>query len=346
MNRDEFFQNLDPENITPEQAAQMLELEGDTGNAPETGSDAPSAPAVAEGGDSGAQDNAGQGSNEGGDGNANNPDASGGTGGDKDAGGDAGNGDAETPVLLAKDGVHTIPYDKLVEAREAEKRWKAEAEAAKAELERLQSQAQEESDSNEELSTHERNEAIAQDAIDNGIDPDLFGDWSEEDLAKGVMKLVELKLQEERQRMTQQQSQEEASRAHYQAIYDAHPDADSIIESKELAEWIESQPSHVKIGVQNVLQSGSAQQVIEVFNDFKAATGKTQAGSDDVKAKARQAASAVTSEPPASLSDIPGGKAAGASLEEQLANLDGTDLLDRMQDMTPDQIDSVLNRLI
>lgn len=339
MNRDEFFQNLDPENITPEQAAQMLELEGDTGTVPEMGSAAPDVPAVAESGDAGGQGNP--------DGSAgNDPKTGSNEGGGTDAGGDADEGNAETPVVLAKDGVHTIPYDKLVEAREAEKHWKAEAEAAKAELERLQAQAQQDSGDDEQLTTHEKNEAIAQDAIENGIDPDLFGDWSEEDLAKGVMKLVEMKLQEERQRMTQQQSQEQANRAHYQAIYDAHPDADSIIESKELAEWIEAQPSHVKIGVQNVLNSGSAQQVIEVFDAFKAATGKTQAGSDDVKAKARQAASSVAGQPPVSLSDIPGGKASGASLDEQMANMEGVDLLDRMQDMTPEQIETVLNRLI
>ena len=39
-----------------------------------------------------------------------------------------------TPVLLAKDGVHTIPYDKLVEARTAEAHWKQVAAEAQAQL--------------------------------------------------------------------------------------------------------------------------------------------------------------------------------------------------------------------
>lgn len=49
--------------------------------------------------------------------------------------------DPANPVVLAKDGVHTIPYEKLVEARDGEKHWKAQAEAAQQQLAALQAQA-------------------------------------------------------------------------------------------------------------------------------------------------------------------------------------------------------------
>lgn len=330
INKDEFFQNLDAENITPEQAAQMIEfgLEGDTdvpASTPETESDAPDALADADGNPSEqVQEHQA----------------------DKDTQPNEGAATDAEPVLMAKDGRHTIPYQQLVDAREGEQRWKAEAEAAKATLEQLQAKAS--ADAGEDLSTHEQNAAIAQEAVDSGIDPDLFGDFSEEDLAKGVMKLVEQKLAEIQLQQTQQQTQESATDAHFKMIYDAHPDADSIIESQELAQWIDSQPSHTKLGIQTVLQRGNAQDVIGVFNDFKKSTGETQPepSQDDVKAKARQVASSVTSEPPVSLSAIPGAKPEGTSLAEQMANMEGIDLVQRMADMTPDQINDLLNRTL
>ncbi|MDA0423763.1 hypothetical protein, partial [Stutzerimonas frequens] len=280
INQDEFFQNLDADNITPEQAAQMIEfgLEGDTGT-PETESETPAAPTDA--GDDVSDQGAGESEVN------NEADSDEGAGDEADADSKAESEGAD-PVLMAKDGVHTIPYEKLVEAREGEQHWKAEAEAAKAELERLQAQANNSAD--DDLSTHEQNAAIAQDAIDEGVDPDLFGDFSEEDLAKGVMKLVDMKLAEIQQQQARQQSQATASNAHYQAIYDAHPDADSVVESKELAEWIDSQPSHIKLGIQTVMEKGSAQDVIGVFDSFKQATGKTQDAADSVREKAKQAA--------------------------------------------------------
>lgn len=319
INQDEFFQNLDAENITPEQAAQMLEfgLEGDTGSVPELESETPEAPTE-------QVDAVDQEASE-----------------IEEAAGQA----EPDPVLLAKDGKHTIPYEKLVEAREGERHWKAQAEAAAAELERLREQAQTRADAGEAPTATDQNAAIAQEAIDQGIDPDLFGDFSEEDLAKGVMKLIDQRLQQQTQKMTEQQSRDAAAKAHYDTIYNAHPDADSIIESKELAEWIATQPGHVKLGIETVLSTGSAQQVVEVFTAFKQSTGKAQPA-EDIRAKARQAAESARQEPPVSLSDIPGGRASGATLEEQVAGLDGTDLLERMQDMSPEQIESLLNRLI
>jgi hypothetical protein len=321
INQDEFFQNLDAENITPEQAAQMLEfgLEGDTGTMPETVSEAPDAPTE-------QADVADQGA------------------GDSSEAGQEAQAEPE-PVLLAKDGKHTIPYEKLVEAREGERHWKAQAEAAAAELDKLREQAQTRADAGEAPTVTDQNAAIAQEAIDQGIDPDIFGDFSEEDLAKGVLKLIDQRMQQQAQQMTEQQTREAAAKAHYDAIYAVHPDADSIIESKELGEWVATQPAHVKLGIETVLNTGSAQQVVDVFTAFKQATGKAQSA-DDIRAKARQAAESAKQEPPVSLSDIPGGRASGATLEEQVAGLDGTDLLERMQDMSPDQIESLLNRLI
>lgn len=325
--QDEFFQTLG-DNLTPEQAAQLLEMgqQGDTGTAPETGGE-PDASTAGDEGESGQADE------------------------QQDQESEGEQPEGEQPVLLAKDGKHTIPYEKLSEAREGEKHWKSQAEAALQDLEALKAEAQERADSGQAPTQVDQNAELAQQAIDEGVDPNLFGDFTEADLAKGVNALIESKLEERLSKMEQQQSATTAAEAHYNAIYEAHPDADSIGESQELQQWIDAQPSHIQLGVQSVLEKGSAQQVIDLFSSFKEATGKTQqagdqSSQDDVKAAAKEAVNNAEAPAPASLSDIPGGRASGAPLEEQMANMEGKDMLDRMQEMDPDKIDSLLNRMI
>lgn len=50
--------------------------------------------------------------------------------------------DPAKAVVLAKDGVHTIPYDRLEKARQGEQHWRAQAEAAQQQLAELQARAQ------------------------------------------------------------------------------------------------------------------------------------------------------------------------------------------------------------
>ncbi|MNV27616.1 hypothetical protein D3C71_1187720 [compost metagenome] len=96
-----------------------------------------------------------------------------------------------------------------------------------------------------------------------------------------------------------------------------------------------------------MLEQGSAEQVIELFNDFKKGTqapGKSQAAVADPTAAARAAIAAAATAVPASLSDIPGGRADAQSPHERLAAMDPASMADAMQGMTPDQIDAFLNR--
>lgn len=330
--QDEFLQSIGDE-PTPEQAAQLLEmsLEGDTGTPlPDEGSTAPDA--STETGDYESQGN-----------EATNDEQTA-----TEEAKAAADGEGENPTLMAKDGKHTIPYEKLTDAREGERQWREKAEAAQRELDELKSQAQERADAGESPTSADENAELAQQAIDEGIDPGIFGDFSEEDIAKGVSKLVEQQVEARLKQQAEQQQAVSETDQHYNAIYAAHPDADSIGESKELDDWIKSQPSHVQLGAQSVLQQGSAQQVIELFNSFKESTGKTQQPNKslDVKAAAQSAINKAEAPAPASLSDIPGGRPSAASMEEQMAGLEGAELLDRMQDLDPEKIESLLNKLI
>ncbi len=73
---------------------------------------------------------------------------------------------AENAVIVAKDGKHTIPYDKLVEARNGEKEWKQKFEDAQNQLSQLQTAAQERQDNGQAATVQDNQANIAQQAID------------------------------------------------------------------------------------------------------------------------------------------------------------------------------------
>jgi len=316
--QDEFFQTHAPDGVlTPQQAAEFLELsQGDTGTptVPETGSAPIAAPA--------AEQNAPivQGTEP----------------------------DPANTVILARDGKHTIGYEVLVEAREGAKHWKAQA----AELEALKAEAQARADAGQAPTQADNVLAAATTAIEQGVDPALFGDYSEEALARGVSALMErqaIALREEfRSELAkvvqplQAKQTVDADAAHMNAIYAKHPDADSIHESQELKNWIASQPSFARAGYESVLQKGSTDEIIEFFDTFKAATGKTQAA--DPKAAARALIAQMEAPIPASLSDIPGGRAGAGNPYEALDRMAGPALADALESMSASQRDAYLNR--
>lgn len=339
--QNEFLQTHAPDGVlTPEQAAQFLELaQGDTGTTPET-VDAPASSTAPEAA-----------TTEGEQGTTNEPSAA-----DTAASQEP---DPATAVVMAKDGKHTIPYEKLVEAREGEKHWKAQADAAAAELATLKEQAQQRAEAGEAATETDKNAAAAQAAIDAGVNPEIFGDFSEAELAKGIQTLIDQKVAaqvdarvkqalETTLKPIQEKQQLDANQAHYQAIYDAHPDADSIAESKELNDWLNTQPSIARSAYEQALAKGSAVQVIEVFDTFKKATGAVQqapAATDpkaDPKAAARAAIEKVGNPVPNSLTDIPGGAAGKSDPMEAMAEMSPTDLLAKFENMTPAQIERLL----
>lgn len=259
---------------------------------------------------------------------------------------------AENAVVLAKDGKHTISYDKLVQAREGEKHWKSQAESALQELAALKEQAQHRADAGVQPTKADANLAVAEAAIEAGADPDLFGDFSEEALAKGVQKIVDQRVsavvaQEVAKALgpMQQKTKADAFSAHLAAIYEKHPDLDSLVESRELADWIEAQPSFARAGYKSVLTNGTTSELIEFFDTFKSSTGKSQAAPADVQAAAKAALAKAQNMAPGSLSDIPGGRAVAGSRDEAMANMDSRELSGVMENMTPAQIEEFLNRV-
>ena len=330
--------------LSPEQAAQLLQLgdtQGDTGvTAPELSNGPAVAPAQTEG----------QATPE----------------GEKTAAPDEASLTAENAVILAKDGVHTISYDKLLqeraarqEERAARQAMEAQLEAANQKLAELQAQAQARAEAGQAPTQADNNAVAAQAAIDAGVDPAIFGDFSPEAMAAGVAKLVQAQVQarmaelDAKLQPIQQQTAKTAAEEHIAAIYGAHPDADSIVESQEFAAWKGAQPGVVRAALDAALTNGTSKDVIEVFAAFKAAKGQVAAPPPAASAgqispaEAAKAAIAKAAAPtPASLSDIPGGRAGVTNVLEAMDSMNGPEMLTAMANMTPEQIDAYLNSQI
>lgn len=265
------------------------------------------------------------------------------------------------PVLMAKDGVHTIDYQKLVDAREGEQKWRAQAEASEAAFLELKAQAQQRFDAGQAPTAVDNVLAAATAAGFTAEQAEeLFGDFSAESMLKAITTIgnaqVEGRVREldakyeskfnELAQMVEPLAKKQAvsdTDLHFKAIYDKYPDADSIVESKELASWIASQPSFTHAGFKAVLTQGTAQEVIELFDTFKAVTGTQKV---DYQAAAKDAIAKVRAIAPMSISDIPGGRVGAGSKHEAMASMSPIEKAAAMENMTQEQVDDYLNRSV
>jgi len=274
-------------------------------------------------------------------------------------------GDTETEVegapVLSKSGAYTIPYEKLAEARNERNALRdrvAELEQQLAGLNSHQQQnlaaaqadAQDRAAAGQAQTAADTNLAAATQAMAEGVDISIFGDFSEEDLAKGVAELNRRSMAQVEQRLMavlderlaaplRAQEAKAATSAHYDTIYGAHPDADEIVESAEFAAWRDNLPAFAKAGVEHAMTNGSAQEVIEVFDEFRA-TKPQQPNT------ARTAPEAPARRVPNSLSDVPGAAPMDKTQQILAAAGNAEALLDSMDSLTPEQRDALLDNLI
>jgi len=245
--------------------------------------------------------------------------------------------EVEGAPIASKSGEYTIPYEKLAEARGERNALREQVALMQEQIAGLTAQQQ--------SNTHARpdeNLGAAIQAIEDGFDPAIFGDFSEESLAKGIAVLTrqitaqtESKLRSEFQQMLNPLVADKAlaeTQNHYDEIYKAHPDAGDIVESAQFAGWKASLPAFAQPGVDHALANGSVKDVIDVFTAFKQATNQA---APDVRPL----------QVPISLSSVPG--AAPQDATAQILSMSGNPngLLDRMQNMTSEQLDALMNQL-
>ena len=265
----------------------------------------------------------------------------------------------EGAPIASKSGTYTIPYQKLADARTDRDSWKAKAEALEAQVQTLsakqqanlaqaQQDAQARADAGQAPTKADNMVAVAEGAIADGADASLFGDFSEDALAKGIQKLVdqqvdakvEAKVSKALEPLQAKQQQEEGQ-SHYDAILKAHPDAAEVAESAEFAAWRDALPSFMRAGVESALDKGTATQVIEVFATFKAASGGKGAPQ---QSQTKKQPEAETRRVPVSLSEMAG--AAPTDEVQQVLRLATSNpgaLLDAMADMTEEKRNRLLD---
>ncbi len=337
--------------LTPEQAAQALALaeSGDTGAsaADQGGAPATTAASVVESAASAGTENEQQ------QGKADPAKAE----GAKDIPEDQQN--ADNTVVLARDGKHTIGFDQLAKTRQQRDEYKAAAETAQRALADLQAQAQARADAGQAPTKTDNMAAQAAAAIEAGADADLFGDFSEQALKAGIEQLVAQQVAAQVQAHVakaveplQAKHQKDEAGAHLNAIYKAHPNADSIVQSVEFQAWMDSHPSVVRDAYRGLFDpktGGSADQIVEVFDAYKAASEKPSPkppAAAASKAAAQAAVAQAKTEPPSSLSSIPGGHASGGSALDATADMSGLEMLQATENMSPAQIEAWLNKQI
>ena len=247
----------------------------------------------------------------------------------------------QDPVILAKDGVHTIPFERLAEARESERLARQMAAELQAQLDALKSAPV------AKVETPE--------PVDHG---DVFGDFSEEAIAKGVEKLVASKTAaltadlEARLAAVlaplQEKQVESATDLHFSTINKAHPDVESVVPSQEFNNWIDSQPSVVRGSLKSAIEQGTALEVIEVLDAYKASTGKTVAQTPkvDVAAAAQAAIAKAQSAPPMSLSEIPAGANVVSDEVNAMMEMSSAGLMSKFDGKSPEQIMALMSRVL
>lgn len=273
----------------------------------------------------------------------------------------------ETPVVLAKDGKHTIPYEQLEEARKNAQLYKQQAEEYQRKLLEMQSQAappQQQAQEQPKAPAAATTSWISKEEITKA-----FGDFSEENLANGIASLVdkraeslvaaveakaEAKAIEKVRAEFKARELEAQQRAHFDAIHAAHPDAESIAQSVELEAWIKQQPSYAQAGILYALQQGTAAQVIEALDAFKASTTKSVAPAPapqaqkpvDAPAAAKAAIAKAKSTPPLSLSAFPAGASSAVDEVNAVAQMSDGQLLNSFFGKSKEQRDELLTRVL
>lgn len=275
--------------------------------------------------------------------------------GEASAAGEEAKKDDEPKVVLTRDGKHTIPYEELEQSRNEAKAAKEELvlvrqQIAQLEQERADIQAardekaaagKDTSAEDEALKAFDEDYPTISQSVDTKIDRRLSARDAEVAALKSELAELKAALQpiHEKARVSDEE-------AHFAAIAAAHEDAQDLIESGKLNDWVKQLPTYIRPAAIAVMEKGTAQDVIDLMADYKRA--HPQAGQVSAAEKARQVvekAKAKTSVP-TSLSEVP---SAGVAPSEELGayeQMSDTALMGAFMSMDQAKINDRLNRLL
>ena len=247
----------------------------------------------------------------------------------------------EPEGIESKSGKYTIPYEKLVEAREA----KAAA------LENEQKALEKVNDLKAELDKLlTKNDDVKADKTEE-LDADDLKDLKEEfpSVYKMLFALNEqvTSLRESSEKLMNN-SVDRDTENHFSTIESVHEHSQEILQSQEFADWMEGHSDIIHDAYVDVYTDGTSAQVIEMISDFKAATKEPEVPevpkvdiADKVKeAKEKKAV-------PNSLSDVPGEEAV-TDLSEKLtaAGNSGKTVDSMFAGKSDEEIEKILSKVM
>jgi len=252
-------------------------------------------------------------------------------------------GDAEPePVILAKDGKHTIPYSELAQARE-------EAKSAAEQLAVLQAKLQEQTELLGKV--QEAKESDEDTGTTEAMD-DLMADLAED--YPGAAKLIQ-KLTSQLEQMTSKQQALEAAEtaktaaltAQQQfdkAVTELNPEYPTVKDSDAFWAWFDKQPSYIRAAA----NSGDPQIVADVVSTYVASAKPGDTGKPAGKAPTAAEALAKAKERAAvsSLSDVPGGSNPAHDEIDAIKALSAMEMAGRFDGKDPAQIEAILARIL
>ncbi|HYD33803.1 MAG TPA: hypothetical protein VEA39_04470 [Methylophilaceae bacterium] len=263
----------------------------------------------------------------------------------------------DTPVVQAKDGKNIIPYSELESARNKNTALEAEIQKRDDELlkrDELIASLQKAQQKDEGTGDTKAQQAVL-DALNEDF-PDLaqkmaplIGSLIKEGVEERVSALkaeLESKIQP-----LQKTAELTAEEKHFAMIAGKHEDYQTVFESKEFKDWMESQPSFAQPGIQAILDKGTAVQVIELLDTYKGGTAQkdTKGGQltqEELAAKAKAEAAKAKPPVPGSLSEIPAGSNAHHDASEALLESNGLALVNTFLGKTPKQIEEMTSKVI
>lgn len=124
----------------------------------------------------------------------------------------------------------------------------------------------------------------------------------------GSMVKAELEKVESRVKQVEDTQVESSAKSHIERITEAHPDWKDIFDSGKLTTWIEAQPKILQRTLNDIVENGSTEDIIEMFDQYKGSNNapadqntpsSTSTGrSKSERAAAMQAVPAKTGGPP------------------------------------------------
>jgi hypothetical protein len=257
---------------------------------------------------------------------------------------------ASEPELLAKDGKHTIPYQELIDAREKAAQWEAFAAEQAALVESLRQAKAEDAGTGDTKAQ----EAVL--AEYEGEFPEVASDMKPyiqamidagvQSKVNAAVAAIEAKMNQTLAPM-QKAAQDATVEAHFATIKGAVPDFDALVDSGSVQAWIKTQPGFVQAPANAVLEKGTAAEVIELFNAYKAANQKSGSSlsKEEIAKQAAARIAGVKDKTTTSLTDIPSGTIAPVDEAAAMDGMNASQLLARFEGKNPAEIMKLLAKV-